>query len=298
MSLRVPDISHYQGTPDWNLFAPSIDGVIIKAGGADAGQYEDSQYARNAAEATRTGVPWIAYYFCDPSGSASQQAAHFASIAGSHAVMADVETGNGDLSGWVSLFLAGLGATRWLYSGLSFSGTHNLRGFHPFVVAAYQTTPPAIQWELWQHTDAATYPGVSGLVDESLFNGTKDELIALMGGDMTPAEVQAQIDASTAPLKVELDNLMNRHGMALYWHFLGRSWDDDWLTVWKPKFLADYRAALTAFRNTAEAQAYRKAGKPDLTTHSNVQDASAWPDETGTGGASSTHTHTAGPPVG
>ena len=46
--MKVIDVSHWQGYIDFNsVRASGIEGVIIKAGGSDAGFYKDSKFETN-----------------------------------------------------------------------------------------------------------------------------------------------------------------------------------------------------------------------------------------------------------
>ena len=58
------DVSHWQGTIDWNkVKAAGIEFAIIKAGGSDAGTYTDSKWEANYKGAKAAGIPIGAYYF-------------------------------------------------------------------------------------------------------------------------------------------------------------------------------------------------------------------------------------------
>ncbi|ENZ13280.1 GH25 family lysozyme [Enterocloster clostridioformis] len=58
------DVSHWQGTIDWNkVKAAGIQFAIIKAGGSDAGTYTDSKWEANYKGAKAAGIPVGAYYF-------------------------------------------------------------------------------------------------------------------------------------------------------------------------------------------------------------------------------------------
>lgn len=58
------DVSHWQGTIDWNKVKKAgIEFAIIKAGGSDAGFYTDSKWEANYKCAKAAGIPIGAYYF-------------------------------------------------------------------------------------------------------------------------------------------------------------------------------------------------------------------------------------------
>ena len=58
------DVSRWQGTIDWaNVKASGINFAIIKAGGSDAGAYQDKNFINNVWWATVNGIHCGAYYF-------------------------------------------------------------------------------------------------------------------------------------------------------------------------------------------------------------------------------------------
>lgn len=62
--IKGIDVSHWQGTIDWNkVKAACIKFAIIKAGGSDAGAYTDSKWEENYKGAKTAGIPIGAYYF-------------------------------------------------------------------------------------------------------------------------------------------------------------------------------------------------------------------------------------------
>lgn len=63
-TYRVIDISHWNGNINFNLVkASGIWGVIIKAGGSDAGLYTDPRFEENYRNAKAAGLHVGAYYF-------------------------------------------------------------------------------------------------------------------------------------------------------------------------------------------------------------------------------------------
>ena len=47
-------------------------------------------------------------------------------------------------------------------------------------MAAYRSSEPTYPHELWQHTDAARFPGLDGGVDGNVFHGTHERFLAVM----------------------------------------------------------------------------------------------------------------------
>jgi hypothetical protein len=88
----------------------------------------------------------------------------------------------------------------WIYSYSAFTHTYlNDERLKPYTLwlAAYQSSPPPCPppwttYQLWQHTDAATIPGIAGPVDESLGSMT-----ITMGAAM--ARVQNPVAAHPMP---------------------------------------------------------------------------------------------------
>ena len=59
--MKYIDVSEWQGQINWEKVKPEIDGAILRAGyGKDKA---DVQFARNAAECNRLGIPCGAYWF-------------------------------------------------------------------------------------------------------------------------------------------------------------------------------------------------------------------------------------------
>ena len=57
MTRKGIDVSHWQGTIDWNKVKKAgIEFAIIKAGGSDAGFYTDSKWESNYKGAKSAGI--------------------------------------------------------------------------------------------------------------------------------------------------------------------------------------------------------------------------------------------------
>lgn len=60
----IIDVSEHNGTIDWNVVKPQIDGAILRCGyGGDTTSQDDKQYARNVAECLRLKIPIGVYLF-------------------------------------------------------------------------------------------------------------------------------------------------------------------------------------------------------------------------------------------
>lgn len=80
--IKVADISRWQGDINFDQLKTSVQGVVIKATGADDGLYTDSKLARNRNEARRVGLPRWYYHYKGAGGSARQQADYFVAAIG------------------------------------------------------------------------------------------------------------------------------------------------------------------------------------------------------------------------
>ena len=61
--ITVVDVSRWQGDINFDQLKNSVQGIVIKASGADGGLYVDSKLTRNRDEARRTGLPrWFYHY--------------------------------------------------------------------------------------------------------------------------------------------------------------------------------------------------------------------------------------------
>ena len=59
--MKYIDVSEWQGVIDWETVKDHIDGAILRAGYGQ--NHFDQQFARNAAECNRLGIPCGAYWF-------------------------------------------------------------------------------------------------------------------------------------------------------------------------------------------------------------------------------------------
>jgi LysM repeat protein len=193
--IKVADVSRWQYNINWDVFKDQVQGVVIKATGADGGLYTDGLFARNRDEARRVGLPrWFYHY--KGAGSARQQAEYFVSVVGGlqpgEALVLDDENEGRVNVAFCAEFadrvkeLTGLNIV--IYSNQArFSGVdlqplkdRNLGAW----VAKYgantgtvegaggQPSIPTLSMIMWQYTSAARVPGVSqNTVDMNIFYG-------------------------------------------------------------------------------------------------------------------------------
>jgi lysozyme len=199
MALIV-DVSNHNGNVDWKaVLASGRAGGICKA--TEALGYVDPTFAANWAALKNLNATRGCYCFAQPAKAVPEATADkFLTVVGptkpGDILVLDLEVGTGDLSAWALTWLdrvkAKTGITPWLYSYGPFIRAHltsdRRLADYPLWLAAYQTSPPACpppwtSFVLWQHTNAANVPGITGPCDESV--GTPPAI--------TPAEARMAI---------------------------------------------------------------------------------------------------------
>jgi LysM repeat protein len=217
--ITVADISRWQGTINWDAFKDAIQGVVIKAGGADAGIYTDPQLGRNKNEARRVGVPIWYYWYKGASGSAAQQADAFLAAIGDlrdgEALVLDDENEAVVNVSFVCAFADRIkertGRNIVLYSNQArFVG--NLQPIKDRNIGAWSAkygsnsgnpegapaTAGILSVIMWQYTSRANVAGVSAnTVDMNIFYGDQNAFRAY--GNGAPVNTQQPAPEPTAP---------------------------------------------------------------------------------------------------
>jgi lysozyme len=206
-AVRGPDVSSYQGQPDWGrVHRAGFQFAACKA--TEGLTYTDPTFARNWQQIKAQGMVRIAYHFAhaDPGRDPRAEAQHFLNVVKDRGGTAngipalDIEAGG--LSGisfrrWVNAWCAEV-QKHWR-AGLIYTGAWfwNPRGGGSpprdwrLWVSGYTGSPPQVNgfgsWTLWQYTDGRygpqphSVPGI-GACDISVFNGTTAALRAFAGG--------------------------------------------------------------------------------------------------------------------
>lgn len=184
--MKVIDVSHWQGNIDFNsVRASGIEGVIIKAGGSDAGFYKDSKFETNYVNAKNAGLHVGCYYFvgagCVSTIDGEADARRFYNmIVGKQfdlPVYIDFEapssrTQNGNTASVIAF-------CDYLEKKKCFTGVYasDISGFKERLkleplkrftlwVARYGSEPKyATCWDIWQYTSTGHVNGISGNVD-------------------------------------------------------------------------------------------------------------------------------------
>lgn len=184
MAIRLPDVSDYQGTVDWQkVLASGCAGGICKA--TESTTFRAKSFAGNWAALDALGAVRGAYHFARPARTSAIAQADFflATVAEwkpADLLILDLEDGDGNLDAFALAFLgrveARTGIIPWFYSYAPFIRAHitdQRLTRYPLWLAAYTAKPPAAPapwsaWQLWQRTDKAQIPGIKGACDESI----------------------------------------------------------------------------------------------------------------------------------
>ncbi|MGH2693936.1 MAG: glycoside hydrolase family 25 protein [Actinomycetota bacterium] len=197
------DVSHHQGTIDWNRVVDSGH-VFAFHKATEGATFTDPNYGRNRADAGAAGIPFGAYHFARPDGGtiaaaqadAISEAEHFLDVAqpapGDLVPVLDMEATGGLparrliawTQAWLDAIVSALDVQPLIYTSPNFwktnvddTTTFADQGF-PLWIAHYTSAAapnvPAANWNgegwsFWQWTSCATVPGISGCVDEDRF---------------------------------------------------------------------------------------------------------------------------------
>jgi lysozyme len=198
------DISHYQPKVEWETVKSSVSFVFIKA--TDSTRGADPLFSSHWSGAKKVGLPRGAYHFFHPKHEVDEQVANFTRHLkpdpGELPPVVDVEEFRDEYQGFTCEQLAGmlqrfsqgvekeLGRKPMIYTNHqtwheSFCD-HAYFTDHSLWLAQYSNHPePKLpqgwsRWNFWQYTESGKVPGISSAVDQSHFNGTEEELKALL----------------------------------------------------------------------------------------------------------------------
>ncbi|HEX2834996.1 MAG TPA: glycoside hydrolase family 25 protein [Thermoanaerobaculia bacterium] len=195
----VIDISHFQGTPDFDkVKASGVAGVIHKA--TQGIKSSDSTFAAAKKSIPAAGLLLGAYHFGTGDGTGAQQAQWFLDTTEPDAKTLCVIDFEPNPSGtsmnltqlidWIDTVAEKTGRKPVVYGGKSLlfssvgASTNDTLAKCALWVAQYTSAaqPSSIptqiwpQWTLWQYTESGSVDGITTAVDRDRFNGTLDEL--------------------------------------------------------------------------------------------------------------------------
>lgn len=201
---RLCDISNYQGTVNFDLLAPALDGVIVEA---RDGTTEINTFGPDWYQAGEHGLARVAYMLMRPSQGTGRQNAEWlletlttnGFNAGDNISLDFEEEINNPDGSPANLLAFAIDATQTIAGGLKglLSIPYSSVGYllaHQIINSPYlascgiwlddmqtahtPTLPPGWNnWTIWQYAQG-NLPGISGIVDLDLYNGTIDQLLA------------------------------------------------------------------------------------------------------------------------
>jgi lysozyme len=198
-SIRGIDVSKYQGTIDWGRVATAgLAFVFIKASQGITGV--DPELSANWSGAQTAGLLRGVYHFFQPGDDPAQQAEHFLATSPLGArdlpPVLDIETAGSlhpseivqGVETWLPKVQEATGRTPIIYTSPGFWKTLGATQFgrYPLWIAEYGVSTPIVpagwsRWTFWQYSESGTVPGIQGAVDLDLFQGSLEELRAMVG---------------------------------------------------------------------------------------------------------------------
>lgn len=199
-NLQGIDVSHWQGTIDWNQ-VKNAGVAFAYAKSSEGTTYTDPMFSTNLQGARAAGIPFGAYHYASPSApyspdQAKAEAQYFVNVMknagmgdfGDIMPVLDLEqpaaTGtltSDEIASWARVFVDTVKSLTnrqvMVYTGDWFVEQYNDFGGQlsdlPVWIAAWtrygNTQPPAVggwtQWTAWQYSDQGSIPGISGAVD-------------------------------------------------------------------------------------------------------------------------------------
>ncbi len=188
------DISHHQGTIDWNRLRNAlieqtpIRFVIIK--GTEGDSYLDSKFRENFFYAREKGFIRGVYHFWSNNSSPRRQAYFFLAmvklVPGDLPPVLDVESKPRNISTeafqqnvltWLHIVEDKYQVKPILYTGYRFKQQYlsdSRFDSYPFWIAHYYVSKMEYggEWKFWQHTDVGRLPGINNFVDLNIYNGS------------------------------------------------------------------------------------------------------------------------------
>lgn len=196
-SIRGIDISHHQGTIDWEKLSKArvgdepISFVFIKA--TEGKTFLDENFNDNFYQAREFGFLRGAYHYFKPNVSAKQQADYFLRQVhledGDLPPVLDIEE-TGSLSAsdlrkaalvWLEAVEKRYKVSPIIYTNYKFKLTYlDTKDFdkYPYWIAHYYVQSLSYKgaWKFWQHTDCGKLNGIKEKVDLNIYNGSMYDL--------------------------------------------------------------------------------------------------------------------------
>ena len=194
--VRGLDVSHHQGEIDWQRVASDdVSFAFIKA--TEGGDFVDSDFAENLADARAAGVAVGAYHFFTLCRPGAEQAANFLATVpvgqpllppavdleyeGNCAARPTSEEVRAELDAFLAPVEAAFGQQAVFYITYQFYNDHVLMlPERPLWVRWIAWQPNHHDWLLWQYHDRGRVDGIDGDVDLNVLQGDLQTLSSLV----------------------------------------------------------------------------------------------------------------------
>jgi len=211
---RMADISEFQSSFDARAYMGGGYSCLIVR--AHNGWRKDNLWPARRDYVRQYPFTAVGFYqYLVQSRDAGQQAREFIACVGTlkanEFLVLDLEEGGGNqvprAEAWFAVVDKAQGFPATLYSGQYF-GRACLGGWarwatRPRWMAAYQGSEPGDPHELWQYSSSASFPGLSGKIDASVFHGTDQQFKAkFRGGRVAPPQPSGSNIASLGATQV------------------------------------------------------------------------------------------------
>lgn len=189
------DVSHHQGVIDWESVKKSgIDFVIIRCGfGMDMESQDDKQWARNASECERLGIPYGVYLYSYATSveAAASEAQHTLRLLKGYSpslpIFYDLEENRTAIAGNETLgkiaktycdtlqqngYQVGIYASlNWWNNYLTADAFQNENWFR-WIAEWRSACSYGGRYDMWQYTNSGNLPGIAGNVDMNYWYGS------------------------------------------------------------------------------------------------------------------------------
>jgi len=206
------DVSHWEGSIDWKLAAPTIGFAYYKC--TDGVRFVDDQFASNRQGCNAAGLAHAPYHYYQPLLDPIAQADHFIRTAGKGygRYIVDLEEPERleGITSKLQLFLERVQQLTAIKPAIYTSAGYWNEFIHPksawskeydLLVAHYTLAHSPLlpigwtTWRIWQFTDYWFFPGCNSAADGNWFNGNAEECKAWFGNS-TVAEARQPEEGS------------------------------------------------------------------------------------------------------
>ncbi len=245
------DVSHWEGSIDWQTAAPTLGFAYFKC--TDGLRFIDSQFQHNQHLCNALGIAHAPYHYFQPALDPTAQADHFIATAGKeyHRYIVDVEAPERvtELSARLLAFLqqveklTGVRPAIYTSSGYWSDYVHPKpawAGEYDLVIAQYSAArapmlPPGwTDYVIWQFTEYWNIPGCQEEVNGNWFNGSLQQCRDWFGNYRSASEPPAgELKPQGQPLVMYplFDNLNIRQSPNMQARIVGKLTKDELVKV-------------------------------------------------------------------